>query len=65
MWLAASAVGLSLDTLAGSPLDHSMRWGLAAVTALGHGLAGVTFTRADYQTLTKPIDAVIDGPSGY
>lgn len=49
----------------GSTLENGIMWAMYAIVAKEAGLIGATFTTANYETLTQPIDAVLAMPSGY
>lgn len=56
--LASAAVG-------GGAAGAAAQCAMWAVVALEAGLVGATFTSANYQTMTEPIDAVLAMPTGY
>ncbi|GAA4376896.1 hypothetical protein [Nocardioides caricicola] len=49
----------------GPSLENALMWAMQAVVAKEAGLIGATFTTANYETMTQPIDAVLAMPSGY
>lgn len=60
-YLACQAV----DAPRGPSLENALLWAMHAVVAKEAGLIGATFTTANYETMTQPIDAVLAMPSGY
>lgn len=62
---ALAAIGTTPSLAAGSNNQRGIDCSMAGVVALEAGLVGATFTSANYQTVTNPIDAVVAMPSGY
>lgn len=63
VFLARAAVGE--DLWSNSSLSRAVSFALMAITAKEAGLIGATFTTANYETMTGPIDAVLAMPTGY
>jgi demethoxyubiquinone hydroxylase (CLK1/Coq7/Cat5 family) len=62
--LASGAVGvLRKDHVTG--LGAAVLYATQAIVAKEANLIGATFTTANYETLTQPLDAVLVMPSGY
>ncbi|MBZ5739764.1 hypothetical protein [Nocardioides mangrovi] len=63
--LALAARFLTQSKDGASPILNGITFAMQAITAKEAGLIGATFTTANYETMTDPIDNVLAMPSGY